>query len=43
MERLTTRLEDGNYISTMLCTTGMDGEVDDVDGCNEYCEMCKRE
>ena len=25
----------------MLCTTGRDREVDDVDGCNEYCEMCK--
>ena len=43
MERLTTRLEDGNYIPTMLCTTGRDREVDEIDGCNEYCGLCNED
>lgn len=43
MERLTTRLSDGNYIPKALCTIARDGEVDDVDGCNECCDSCNGE
>ncbi len=37
MERLTVAIEDGNYIPRALCTVGRDGEVDDYDGCVDYC------
>lgn len=43
MERLTTKIEDKNFIPTALCSTGRDGEVDDIDGCKEYCDQCKEE
>ncbi len=38
MERLTIQF-DGNYVPADMCTTTPGGEVDDLDGCIDYCEM----
>lgn len=38
MERLTIEF-DGNYVPVGMCSTSRDGEVDDLDGCKDYCEM----
>lgn len=43
MERLTIKLDDKNYIPIALCTTCRDGQVDDLDGCEEYCDSCDGE
>ena len=37
MERLTIEF-DGNYIPAEMCPVSRDGEVDDVDGCKDYCD-----
>lgn len=39
MERLTVAIGDGNYIPRALCSVGRDGEIDDYDGCVDYCEF----
>ena len=38
MKRLTVKIDDENYIPRALCGIGRDGEVDDYDGCADYCE-----
>lgn len=38
MERLTIEF-DGNYVPVGLCATTPEGEVDDLDGCKDHCEM----
>lgn len=38
MKRLTVDIGDGNYIPRAPCGIGRDGEVDDYDGCADYCE-----
>ncbi len=38
MERLTVKIDNETYIPRALCGIGRDGEVDDYDGCAEYCE-----
>lgn len=44
MKRLTVEIEDGIYIPRALCSFGRDGEIDDYDGCADYCEVgCDRE
>lgn len=40
MERLTTKIDDLNYIPTATCTIARDGKVNDIDGCKEYCDSC---
>lgn len=37
MDQLMTKYCDG-YIPTKLCGIGRDGEVDDIDGCSNYCK-----
>lgn len=39
MERLTVKIDDETYIPRALCGIGKDGEVDDIDGCVDYCEF----
>ena len=44
MKRLTVKIDDGNYIPRALCSIGRDGEIDDYDGCADYCEFqCEQE
>lgn len=38
MKRLTEKIDDGNYIPRALCTIDRNGQVDDYDGCADYCE-----
>ncbi|MDE7331227.1 MAG: hypothetical protein K2O16_03150 [Lachnospiraceae bacterium] len=38
MKRLTVKIDDETYIPRALCGIGRDGEVDDYDGCADYCE-----
>lgn len=42
MERLTVRF-DNNYIPRKLCIIARDREIDDIDGCIEYCAHCQGE
>lgn len=39
MKRLTVAIEEGNYIPKAMCGFGRDGNVDDYDGCVDYCEL----
>lgn len=39
MDRLTIKNGiDGNYVHRNMCFYGVDGHIDDCDGCMEYCE-----
>ncbi len=39
MNRLTVKIDDETYIPLALCGIGRDGEVDDYDGCVDYCKF----
>lgn len=38
MERITIE-KDGQFVPKALCTIGRDGQVDDCDGCIDYCKQ----
>lgn len=37
MEKLMIKF-NGNYVPRKLCAIARDGEIDDIDGCSDYCE-----